>query len=206
MKALARGVLGVLALAVVGAAVAAFMLVRHGWSAREKPSAVEEVLARAMRHMATPSSVREATNPVALTPEALARARAHFADHCASCHGNDGRGQTQLGQNLYPKAPDMTAAATQSLSDGELFAIIENGIRLTGMPAWGSPQPDDDVESWELVHLIRHLPKLTPAEIAEMEAQNPRSRGEFEEEEAIRKFLAGEGEGPASGLDAKSHH
>ncbi len=206
MKSLARAVVAVLALALVGAAVGAFLLVGHGWSAREKPSAAEEVLARAMRRLATPASVRGATNPVALTPEVLGRARAHFADHCASCHGNDGRGQTGLGQNLYPKAPDMTAAATQSLSDGELFAIIENGIRLTGMPAWGNPGPEDDAESWELVQLIRRLPQLTPDEIAEMEAQNPRSRREFEEEEAIRKFLAGEGEGPASGPDVKSHH
>ena len=100
----------------------------------------------------------------------------------------------------------MTVAATQSLADGELFAIIENGIRLTGMPAWGSPGPEDDAESWELVHLIRQLPKLTPEEIAEMETQNPRSRREFEEEETIRKFLAGERDGASSDAEAKSHH
>jgi mono/diheme cytochrome c family protein len=178
----------------------------RGFSTRERPSAVEEMLARTMRRLATPSTVRGARNPVAPAPGALARARAHFADHCASCHGNDGRGQTALGQNLYPKAPDMTAAATQSLTDGELFSIIENGIRLTGMPGWGSPAPDDDAETWELVHLIRNLEELTPEEIAAMEAQNPRSRAQFEEEEAIRKFLAGEGEGAPAGPDAKGHH
>ena len=206
MRPVAKTALVLLALAVAGAAAAGFMLVGRGWSAREKPSAVEELLARAMRRLATASSVRAARNPVGPTPQALARARAHFADHCASCHGNDGRGQTTLGQNLYPKSPDMTAAPTQSLSDGELFSIIENGIRLTGMPAWGSPEPDDDTETWELVHLIRHLSKLTPEELAEMEEQNPRSRAQFEEEEAIRKFLAGEGDGPAAGPDTKSHH
>ena len=70
----------------------------------------------------------------------------------------------------------------------------------------GSPDPDDDAETWELVHLIRHLPKLTPEEIAAMEELNPRSRAQFEEEEAIRKFLAGEDEGPAAGPGGKSHH
>jgi mono/diheme cytochrome c family protein len=119
-------------------------------------------------------------------------ARAHFADHCASCHGNDGRGRTKLGQGLYPKAPDMTLAATQGLSDGEIFFIIENGVRFTGMPAWGEAGTDDDVETWELVHFIRHLPRLTPEELAEMEELNPKSRKALREEDEIRRFLEGE--------------
>ncbi len=131
-------------------------------------------------------------NPVPLTEEVLAEARAHFADHCALCHGNDGTGQTKIGQNLYPKAPDMGSSGTQSLADGELFYIIKQGIRLTGMPAWGEDTPEDDEGSWQLVHFIRHLPNITPEEIAEMEDLNPRSRSEFEQEEEIRRFLAGE--------------
>ena len=85
----------------------------------------------------------------------------HFADHCASCHGNDGRGKTEIGQNLYPKAPDMWGEETQKLSDGELFYIIKNGVRLTGMPAWGKDTPKDDRQSWHLVAFIRHVPWIT---------------------------------------------
>jgi mono/diheme cytochrome c family protein len=206
MKAPLRGLLIVAGLALVGAVAGVLVMAGHGFSTREQPSALEEMLARTMRRLATPSYVRAARNPVSPTAEVLARARAHFADHCATCHGNDGRGQTKLGQNLYPKAPDMTAATTQSLTDGELFSIIENGIRLTGMAAFGSPDPGDDAETCELVHLIRRLPTLTPEEIAEMEELNPKSRAQFEEEDAIRRFLAGEGEGSTSGSDAKSHH
>lgn len=51
----------------------------------------------------------------------------------------------------------MTSPATQSLSDGELFIAIKNGIRLTGMPAWGGNTPEEGEETWELVHFIRHL-------------------------------------------------
>jgi mono/diheme cytochrome c family protein len=126
------------------------------------------------------------------SPAVLASARAHFADHCASCHGNDGRGDTELGRNLYPRAPDMSLPATQGLSDGELYWIIENGVRLTGMPAWGNAAAEGGEESWELVHFIRRLPALTAEEIAEMERHNPVSRAEMEEEEEIRRFLAGE--------------
>jgi mono/diheme cytochrome c family protein len=133
-----------------------------------------------MRHYATPSDLRDRKNPVPLTPEVLAEARAHFADHCAQCHGNDGRGQTVIGQALYPKAPDMRHPETQSQSDGELFATIENGIRLTGMPAWGDGTAASARGSWTLVHFIRHLPNLGEEEIAEMVKLNPKTRAEWE--------------------------
>jgi len=158
-------------------------------SAKDEPTAIEAILARGLRRLATPSGLRTAQNPIPLTPEALASARAHFADHCASCHGNDGRGQTSIGRNLYPKSPDMTLPATQGLSDGEIFGIIENGIRLTGMPAWGNGTPESTKASWELVHLIRHFPRITPEELSEMAALNPKSRAEFEQEQAIDAFL-----------------
>jgi mono/diheme cytochrome c family protein len=190
--------LGVVILGAAGAAIALELFLEHGISARDEPTAVEAFVARRLRHWAVPRGEREAKNPVAPTTEALARARAHFADHCASCHANDGRGKTQIGQNLYPKAPDMTLADTQDLSDGELLYIIENGVRLTGMPAWGEAGAHDATESWELVHFIRHLPKLTADELAEMESLNPKSPAELKEEEEMRKFLeGGEPSGPA---------
>lgn len=192
--------LGVFALlGLLGGFVAGYRIYKTGISARDQPTVIEAVVARQMRRWAIPADVRGRKNPVPSSVEALARARAHFADHCASCHGNDGRGTTKLGQGLYPKAPDMTLPVTQTLSDGEIFAIIENGVRLTGMPAWGSPGPEDDGETWELVHFIRRLPRLTAEELREMEASNPVSRKELEEEENIRRFLAGEDQEAPSG-------
>ena len=91
---------------------------------------------------------RNAANPVPLNAEVLKEGRAHFADHCAICHGNDGSGQTPIGKNVYPKSPDLRLADTQSLSDGELFWVIHNGIRFTAMPAWGSGEPEKDLDSW----------------------------------------------------------
>jgi mono/diheme cytochrome c family protein len=189
-----------LALAVAGGALA--LVVVRGVSARDEPTAAEAFLARRMRSLAIPSRLRARANPVPPSAETLASARAHFADHCASCHGNDGRGQTPLGRNMYPKAPDMTLPETQRLADGELFAIIENGVRLTGMPAWGSPGPEDDGETWELVHFIRHLPEITPQELGEMKEMNPKTKKEREEEEAIRRFLGGEAPPPEAGSHA----
>lgn len=180
-------------------------VLNHGFSARDQPTALEAFVARRLRHLAVPHDARGTLNPVPLTPEVLARTRAHFADHCASCHGNDGRGQTTLGRNLYPKTPDMTLAETQRLSDGELFYIIENGVRLTGMPAWGEAGPHDATESWELVRFVRHLPEITAQELVEMESLNPKSRRQLEEDEAIRKFLAGEADAPTAVGEEHKH-
>jgi mono/diheme cytochrome c family protein len=130
----------------------------------------------------------------------------HFADHCATCHGNDGRGMTLIGRGLYPKPPDMTARTTQELSDGELYYIIENGVRFTGMPAFGEdPDNTEDTETWDLVHFIRHLPNLTDEEAAQMKKMNPKSPMELEKEERMRKFLQGEDTPPAEN-NHEHHH
>jgi len=186
------------ALVAVAGSLALTTWLCHGFSARDEPTAAEAFVARRLRHLSIPLAARRTENPVPSTAEVLADAREHFADHCAVCHGNDGRGETPIGRNLYPKAPDMRASETQSLSDGELFYIIENGVRLTGMPAWGEDGPHDDAASWKVVHFIRHLPRITPAEVVEMEEFNPRSRHELDEQEEIRRFLSGEEPGPSA--------
>ncbi len=178
---------------------------RRGFSAHDEPSSMEAALARTFRRWATPADLRGEANPLPLTPQVLAEARAHWADHCAVCHGNGGRGKTDIGGHLYPRAPDMTLRATQSLSDGELFAIIENGIRLTGMPGWGNGTAESGYGSWSLVHFIRHLPKLTPEEIAEMEALNPVSPEELRERMAEEQFLEGGDEASAHTTGNHSH-
>jgi mono/diheme cytochrome c family protein len=164
---------------------------RHGLSTRDKPTAIEAFIAARMRHWSVPADLRKARNPLPLTPEVLAEGRGHFADHCALCHGNDGKGRTEIGQHLYPRAPDMTLRETQSQSDGQLFATIENGIRLTGMPGWGDGTVESTRATWALVHFIRHLPALTSEELAEMERLNPKSPEELQEMRAEENFLKG---------------
>jgi mono/diheme cytochrome c family protein len=160
----------------------------HGFSARENPTRLEESVASAVRRFAMPADARKMSNPMVSTPELLQQASHHFADHCASCHGNDGSGNTEIGRGLFPRAPDMRLQATQSLSDGELYYIIHNGIRMSGMPAWG-PESGHDHESWALVDFIRRLPHLTGAELEEMKRYNPRSPAELLEEKEEEEFL-----------------
>jgi mono/diheme cytochrome c family protein len=189
-------------LALEGLAAAIVLAGAHGWSAREEPSSFERWIARRARHAAVPADAKAHTNPVPKTSEALAEARAHWADHCASCHGNDGSGDTAIGKRMYPPAPDMRAAATQNLSDGELFYIVQNGIRLTGMPAWGSSDQDAE-DSWKLVYFIRHLPDLTLEERRQMEKLNPKTPEQLQEEAEEERFLRGEG---ADAPEQPHHH
>jgi mono/diheme cytochrome c family protein len=195
----------ILVLAAAGAAAGGFAFWAGratGFSAREQPSAIEALIARTARRWAVPSAARDTVNPIAFSTDAWAEARAHFADHCASCHANDGSGQTEIGQNLYPKALDMRLPATQGLTDGELYWIIENGIRLTGMPAWGAGTGNDP-DTWKLVHFIRRLKDVTPADLEIMESLNPKSPHELEEERADERFLSGEADAP---LPDAHHH
>jgi mono/diheme cytochrome c family protein len=196
---------GGIGLAIVAVAVlGAVMLLRGGISARAEPSALEARVARTLRSWAIPSDARDAKNPIPASPSALAAGLAHFADHCATCHANDGSGQTAIGRNLYPRVPDMRRRETQELTDGELFYVIENGIRLTGMPAWGGEGTVDG--SWQLVHFIRHLPNLTPEEKERMEALNPRSPDEWRALQDEEAFLRGDAPEPREpGHRAHSH-
>ena len=176
-------------------AVPAVSFVAAGVSARNKPGPIETRFARAARHLMIPRSARRMKNPETATPEVLASARQHFADHCASCHANDGSGGTEMGHHLYPRAPDMREAETQDLSDGELYYIIENGIKLTGMPAWGHGG-DTDQDTWKLVLFIRLLPHQTKKDLDDMEQFNPRSPADIKEEEYEKQFLNGQPAAP----------
>ncbi len=168
-----------------------YQLFTTGFSAKTEPHAIEIFMARQVRHLAIPITQRNSPNPIPLSPDLLQEGLAHFADHCAGCHANDGSGQTTIGKKVFPQPPDLRLAATQSMSDGELFWVIHNGIRFTAMPAWGEGDPAQDLDSWKLVHFLRHLPQLTAEELDQMKALNPKTKNEIKEEAAFDQFLQG---------------
>ena len=195
----------VVALALVGVITAiAASLLHDGLSARATPNKFEITIARNARHLAIPSTARQAQNPLLASPEDLRDARLHFADHCAICHGNDGGGKTMMGAGLYPKPPDLRLPQTQNLADGELFWIIENGVRFTGMPSFSNGgEHGGTLDSWKLVHFIRHLPHLTAAEHIEMERYNPKGPDDRAEEQQENEFL--NGATPQKKKESKDH-
>jgi mono/diheme cytochrome c family protein len=205
MRALLKLIAVLLLAAAVFAAAALVYVRRTGLTARGEPGGLEIRIARAIRGTAIPSAARQRRPAVAPSVEAVADGRAHFADHCAICHANDGSGNTAMGRGLWPKAPDLRLRATQDLTDGELFWIIENGIRFTGMPAWGTGTAEGEEASWHLVHFIRHLPQLTREEVAEMESLNPKSPEEIRQQIREEEFLEGGTPQPAAPASPHKH-
>lgn len=201
--------LGVIALFAAGA-IYSTVLVRRGFSARENPSRIEAFAARIAKSLAIPATYR-LKDPYPPTAENIREGEEHFADHCAICHANDGSGETLFGRGLYPKPPDMRATETQNKSDGEIYYTIENGVRLSGMPAFGLgsiPSSGDegagDVESWKLVLFIRHLPQITSEELEEMKKLNPKTEADRAEEQREEEFLDG-GKAPATAPEGHHH-
>jgi mono/diheme cytochrome c family protein len=193
MRPVLKGaLLAVVGVAILGTLATVVFVKTTGLSARTTPGPVETSVARQLRALAVPGEYKRLKNPVLRNPESIRNGMSHFADHCAVCHANNGRGDTEMGKGMFPPAPDMRLAATQNLSDGALFYIIEHGVRFTGMPAWGTGTTEGEEASWHLVNFIRHLPHLTEEEAQEMSGLNPRPPDEVRQEIEEERFLRGE--------------
>jgi mono/diheme cytochrome c family protein len=206
MSAKKIAVLVVILAALAGAISFVIWFSNHGFSAREKPSWIEAVLARNARNIATPAGAKELKNPHPVTEASMTEAREHFVAHCSVCHGSTGRGDTLYGRNLYPKVPDLTHADTQQLTDGELFYIISNGVRFTGMPAFGGEDSPESI--WGLVSFIRRSPNLTPEEIKQLQEMVEGGKTETGEKAAPEPAGSKERRAPkphTHGLGTKPH-
>jgi hypothetical protein len=191
-----------LLLVAILAAAGLFLFVRNGFSTRTEPTAAEAWVAGNLRGWSIPRTYRTMGNPVACTPEVLNEARAHWADHCATCHANNGSGDSMLGKTMYPRPPDMRKPPTQTQSDGEIYYTIKSGVRLSGMPAFGEPG-DNDSDSWKLICFVRHLPQVTSEEVDAMKKLNPQTPEDLEEERREEEFLRG---GTAPPVEEHHHH
>jgi mono/diheme cytochrome c family protein len=160
MKPLLAAILLLLVICVVGAA----FLMRGGFRANATPSSAEALVARTVRNLSIPGEESRLKNPFEKNSDATRQGRVLFLNRCAVCHGPDGSAQTQAGLNLYPKAADLRAPATQNLTDGELHYIVQNGVRFTGMPALGNAHTQTSDDSWKFVLFIRSIGRLTGSE------------------------------------------
>jgi mono/diheme cytochrome c family protein len=134
-----------------------FMLQHMEISALDRPSRVEMYLATHAKHSIVARAAQQ-TLPGETPNNAdnIEDGHTSYGSLCAGCHGYDGRTPTKLGNSFYPKAPSLAETGAQSYSDAELFVIIRGGIRLSGMPAFGNSQANDQL--WNLVHYVRTLP------------------------------------------------
>jgi mono/diheme cytochrome c family protein len=132
------------------------------FSALKPPGRLEEKLATFALNRSIARHATKVANPLARSPEAVAAGLALFRTHCVTCHGAPGVDPTEGGASLNPPAPGLTLARVQARSDGELKWIVSNGIRMTGMPAFGASRSEEEL--WQLVAALRRLPQLSPDE------------------------------------------
>ena len=132
-------------------------LVRFNLSALQEPGRLETLVSNRARHSLIRRASRQRTPPRPQdTKASIASGSTLYSSTCGYCHGSDGRAQTPIGRWTYPRAADLTSTQVQSYSDQELFWIIQNGIRFTGMPAFGKVENGADI--WNLVNYLRTLP------------------------------------------------
>jgi len=159
--------------------VVAYTKVRAGGlSAESQPGRMERFIATNLVRLSIPADAKRLDSPFRTDPLAWRSAADHFEDHCAACHGDDGRGGTAMGQAMYPRVPDLGQTAVQRLSDGELFYVIQNGVRWTGMPAWRGEHSAE--ETWRLVAFVRRVPTLTHEDVETISRKPSGERHEHE--------------------------
>ncbi|MEP6994280.1 MAG: cytochrome c [Acidobacteriota bacterium] len=138
-------------------------------SANVPPGAIEKRLAGIALDKSVAKRAPKIANPVPSSPDALEEGMDHYKEMCVFCHGAPGVDASEAGEGLNPPAPDLTLTKIQNRSDGELFWILQNGIRMSGMPAFGPTHKDEEI--WKMVSFLRHLPKLTTEEQNALKAQ-----------------------------------
>jgi mono/diheme cytochrome c family protein len=139
------------------------ILLSHGFGSRSEPSNMEASIAMKVLDSSIPARYEKMSSPLAEDKINLVEAGGHYQEHCAVCHGDNGSGDPKFHGILSPRPTDLRSEETQEMSDGELYWVIKNGIRWSGMPAFGKAG-DTDEHAWKMVAYVRHLPKLTPAE------------------------------------------
>lgn len=140
-----------------------FVLAAAGWlvgqvtlSALPEPGRAETYFATKGKRWLIARAARElALQPAANSPQMVTIGEMQYRARCASCHGLDGRTPAETGRWMYPRASDLGSPEVQRYSDTELFWVIQNGVRLTGMPGFGKVMSHEEI--WPLVYYLRRL-------------------------------------------------
>jgi len=143
-------------------AIAGFyaLLSRVDLSAVKQPGRTEEYLrTKFTRAVIRRRAAREEIPPGPPDREtsmSITRGKNRYDADCASCHGSDGRTPTFVGRGMLPQAVALDSPGVQGYSDRELFSVIREGIRFTGMPGFAGTETNDQI--WDLVDYLRSLP------------------------------------------------
>ena len=147
---------------VLGAAALAIAVYSWPFSALPQPGRWETWAARRAKHWSISRAARFVPPEPPADESSAAAGQMDYGSDCSACHGLDGRTPSNFGQSMYPRVPNLGSPGIQHWSDAELFWIIKNGIRHSGMPGFGRIHSDDEI--WDLVHYVRSIPAQKPSE------------------------------------------
>ena len=146
----------VIAFAIAGLVV---LSLRADLSAVRQPGRTGEYLrtrlTRAVVRRRAARAVIPAPPPDRETSMSLAAGKVVYDNDCANCHGPNGHDPTPAGKGMLPRTVPLDSPAVQSYSDRELFSIIRDGIRFTGMPGFAGTETGDQI--WDVVDYLRSL-------------------------------------------------
>ncbi len=137
-------------------------------AASSPPGKLEKTLARLALNRSVARRAPARQSPLTPSAELLREGLSHYRENCVGCHGAPGVDAAEYGEGLNPPAPDLTLPRVQRRPDGELYWIVANGIRMTGMPAFAPSHKEQEI--WEIVAFLRHLPELSSEEQKELKA------------------------------------
>jgi mono/diheme cytochrome c family protein len=174
-----------LVVGVVGVLVAGFLLAnggkmnlaatQHGgWNDR-----LDHWLSRVSRR-SIEKHASSSTNPYAADPGAAAAGLAHYRENCLACHGARDVDTAEFAKGLNPGPPMLDMDDVQKMSDGELFWVVANGLRATGMPAFAPTHSPREI--WQIVSFVRHLPRLSEAEASALKKGQPDEAAHHDED------------------------
>ncbi len=168
-----RGAIVLVILCALALALVYHYIVSGGMRARQRPSTLESFVAQKLVNLSIPREARNLTNPVSDSASGGDVAAGHelYRKDCEVCHAYDGSGKTAASGGLYPPPLDLrrSAVVKRKRTDGELFYLIRNGVRNTGMPGWQLT----DQQTWQLVAFIRNLPETASVDATPLAERGP---------------------------------
>ncbi|HEY2070319.1 MAG TPA: cytochrome c [Rhizomicrobium sp.] len=160
MRALHTGILlgagGLLLLAILAAGIFA---ASYDIAADSPHAGLTTALIGYTREHSIAARARDIHVPNLNDPKMLREGAEHYDAMCTGCHLAPGMAENEMRPGMNPKPPILW----QYTGDpARQFWIIKHGIKMTGMPAWGTTHTDEEI--WNMVALLQKLPHLTPAQ------------------------------------------
>ena len=163
MPRTAKKAAAVTALAIIGVALVASLAVIYSGLIDVAAVRPHYALTKWVLETTMERSVERRAEKISPPPEyrATPRTMQHYGEMCELCHGGPGKEPSEIGKGLRPDPPDLPKVADH-LTPSEIFWIVKNGIRMTGMPAFGKSHSDEEL--WEVVAFVKSLPRLSKEE------------------------------------------